>query len=212
MSEHVIAAIEAVADIIAENKQYLTDLDQAIGDGDHGINMARGFEAVRSKLRAASPADIGAALKTTGMTLISTVGGASGPLYGTAFLRAAAAAQGKTSLDGAGAVQMLAAAIGGIKERGKAVKGEKTMLDALEPALEALSQAIDENKPILASLELAREAAAQGVEYTKTIIATKGRASYLGERSLGHQDPGATSSCLMLTALINYGRSAGWEG
>ena len=212
MSEHIIAAIEAVADIVVENKQFLTDLDQAIGDGDHGINMARGFEAVRAKLRAAAPApDIAQILKTVGMTLISTVGGASGPLYGTAFMRAATACQGKTSIDGETAAQMLAAAIVGIKDRGKAVRGEKTMLDALEPAYEALLQGNNEQKSPLACLELARDAAAQGVEYTKTIIATKGRASYLGERSLGHQDPGATSSYLILTALLDFGRKAGWE-
>ena len=202
----MVAAIEAIADAMSENKQFLTDLDQAIGDGDHGINMARGFEAVREKLRTAPPADIGAMLKLVGMTLISTVGGAAGPLYGTAFMRAAAACQGKTSLDGETASQMLAAAIAGIKERGKAVRGEKTMLDALEPAYDAFLQGLGENKPLLDCLELAQKAAAAGVEYTKTIIATKGRASYLGERSLGHQDPGATSSQLMLAALLSYGR------
>lgn len=204
----MVAAIEAIADVIFENKQFLTDLDQAIGDGDHGINMARGFEAVRTKLSTAPPAaDIGAMLKTVGMTLISTVGGAAGPLYGTAFMRAAAAGQGKNSLDGETALQMLAAAITGIKERGKATRGEKTMLDALEPAYDAFAQGLSENKSLLDCLELARDAAGAGVEYTKTIIATKGRASYLGERSLGHQDPGATSSHLMLAALLAYGRS-----
>ena len=202
----MVAAIEAIADVISENKQFLTDLDQAIGDGDHGINMARGFEAVREKLRGAPAADIGATLKTVGMTLISTVGGASGPLYGTAFLRAAAAGQGKNSLDGETALQMLAAAIAGIKERGKATRGEKTMLDALEPAYDAFSQGVSEKKPLLDCLEMAKDAAGAGVEYTKTIIATKGRASYLGERSIGHQDPGATSSHLILNALLTYGR------
>jgi dihydroxyacetone kinase-like protein len=203
---NVIAAMEALADVIIANKEHLTELDAVIGDADHGINMARGFEAVRGKLAAANPADIGGVLKMIGMTLISTVGGASGPLYGTAFMRAAAAVQGKTAIDAETAATMLNAVIGGIKDRGKAVQGEKTMLDALEPAYEAFSQALASGKNLLACLEAATEAAARGVEYTKTIIATKGRASYLGERSLGHQDAGATSSYLMLSALTAFAR------
>ncbi|HWR44090.1 dihydroxyacetone kinase subunit DhaL [Sporomusa sp.] len=198
---NVIAAIEALADVIIANKETLTDLDAAIGDGDHGINMARGFEAVRGKLAAANPEDIGAVLKLVGMTLISTVGGASGPLYGTAFMRAAAVAQGQAVVDTNTAAEMLKAAIGGIKDRGKAVRGEKTMLDALEPAYEAFTQGIAEGEALPECLELATQAAAAGIEYTKTIIATKGRASYLGERSIGHQDAGATSCYLMLSAL-----------
>jgi dihydroxyacetone kinase-like protein len=213
VSNHVIAAIDAVADAIAQNKEYLTELDAAIGDSDHGINMNRGFEAVRAKLKGLSPeTDIGTVLKTVAMTLISTVGGASGPLYGTAFLRAAAAAAGKNSLDKDTAVNLFEAAVHGIKERGKAVRGEKTMLDALEPARDAFIASIKADQSLLASLQAACAASDKGVEYTKTIIATKGRASYLGERSLGHQDPGATSSSIMLNALADFCRRNDWEG
>jgi dihydroxyacetone kinase-like protein len=209
---NVILAIEALADIIIANKEKLTEIDAAIGDADHGINMARGFEAVRTKLATAKPDDIGAVLKMVGMTLISTVGGASGPLYGTAFMRAAAVVQGQHELNSDKAGQMLAAAIGGIKERGKAVRGEKTMLDALEPAYEAFQGGVIAGKSLAECMELATAAAQGGLEYTKTIIATKGRASYLGERSLGHQDAGATSSYLMLSALTELAKSQAQEG
>ena len=209
---NVILAIEALADIIIANKEKLTEIDAAIGDADHGINMARGFEAVRTKLATAKPDDIGAVLKMVGMTLISTVGGASGPLYGTAFMRAAAVVQGQHELNSDKAGQMLAAAIGGIKERGKAVRGEKTMLDALEPAYEAFQGGVTAGKSLAECMELATAAAQGGLEYTKTIIATKGRASYLGERSLGHQDAGATSSYLMLSVLTELAKSQAQEG
>ena len=208
---NVIAAIEALADAVIANKERLTELDAVIGDADHGINMARGFEAVRGKLAAANPADIGGVLKMIGMTLISTVGGASGPLYGTAFMRAAAAVQGKTTIDAETAATMLNAAIGGVKDRGKAVRGEKTMLDALEPAYEAFVEQLNQGQSLLVCLEAATAAAEQGVDYTKTIIATKGRASYLGERSIGHQDAGATSSYLMLSVLTDFARQHSQE-
>lgn len=199
------AAILAVSKAIIANKEYLTDLDSAIGDGDHGLNMARGFEAVVAKLNNGAPlSDVGAAMKLIGMTLISTVGGAAGPLYGTAFLRAAAPSTGKTAIDEETAEIMLQAAIKGIKDRGKANRGEKTMIDALEPALAAFQEAREAGKPLTDCLHLACDAAKQGIEFTKTIIATKGRASYLGERSLGHQDPGATSSFIMLDALTRF--------
>ncbi len=205
MSNPIYEVVHVVGDLIIKNKEYLTELDQAIGDGDHGINMARGFESVFTKLQTlGDDKDIATVLKTIGMTLISSVGGASGPLYGTAFMRAAGPCQGKFQLDGETIGLMLSAAITGIKERGKAVRGEKTMLDALEPAYDAYEAAIKEGKTPLASLEAALDAAKQGVEYTKTIAATKGRASYLGERSIGHQDAGATSSCLMLQAVVDY--------
>lgn len=199
------AAITAVGEAIIKNKQYLTDLDSAIGDGDHGLNMARGFEAVVVKLKSGTPLqEIGAAMKLIGMTLISTVGGASGPLYGTAFLRAAVPSAGKKVIDGQTALLMLQAAIKGIKDRGKASRGEKTMLDALEPAQDAFQKAFETGKSLIECLHVACDAAQQGVEFTKTIIATKGRASYLGERSLGHQDPGATSAFIMLQALTHF--------
>lgn len=205
MKEYIYEVLTAVSEEIIKNKQILTDLDAAIGDGDHGINMARGFQAVETKLQLLGPdKDIGTILKTVGMTLISSVGGAAGPLYGTAFLRAAAVSQGIKILDIETAGLMLAAAIAGIKERGKATRGEKTMLDALEPAYDAFVAGGKAGKTMVESLELACEAAGQGVEFTKTIIATKGRASYLGERSLGHQDPGATSAYLILQTVLEF--------
>lgn len=195
-------AVKTIGDAVIAQKQFLTDLDQEIGDGDHGINMARGFETVEKKL-AALPDDsnIETILKTTGMGLISSVGGAAGPLYGTVFLRAAGACKDKTTVDIDTAKAMFAAAIKGIQDRGKAQKGEKTMLDALIPAADAFNKASDAGKNITECLGDAVKAAQEGVEFTKTIAATKGRASYLGERSIGHQDPGATSSTLMLKAL-----------
>jgi len=201
-------AMAAIGQTIINNKQFLSDLDAAIGDGDHGINMARGFEAVGAKLQSLGPdKDMGTILKTVGMTLITSVGGASGPLYGTAFLRAASLGQGKYELDIETALMMLAAAITGIKERGKAIRGEKTMLDALEPAYDAFVEGAKTDKSLRECLESACEAARQGVEFTKTIVATKGRASYLGERSIGHQDPGATSSYIMLQTLLDCSQS-----
>ena len=148
--------------------------------------------------------NIGAALKKTGMTLLSKVGGASGPLYGTAYMKAAGAVQGKTELSIEDLKAMLEAAIGGIKLRGKAERGEKTMLDALEPALDALTGAIEKGEDRDTCLNQMCDAAREGVEFTKTIRATKGRASYLGDRSIGHQDPGATSSLLTLEAIRDF--------
>lgn len=206
MNTAMLTLIDAAKETITQQKEWLTSLDAAIGDGDHGINMARGFEAVAAKVRTLPPeAELPAILKTVGMTLISTVGGASGPLYGTAFLRAADQAS-KSSDQPAAALlgNVLAGALQGIKDRGKATTGEKTMVDALEPACVAYDRGLTEGKPLSVCLQLACEAARQGVEYTKTIIATKGRASYLGERSLGHQDPGATSLCLLLETLSDF--------
>lgn len=200
-TKKLAAVIAAIAAKIEAEKEYLTELDNEIGDGDHGLNLARGFAAVEKKLPALSGGDIGALLKGVGMQLVSTVGGASGPLYGTAFMKAGAACKGLTELDGPSFIAAMEAAIGGIQMRGKAVEGEKTMLDALCPALRAVKAGIEEGKTLKEALADGAEAAAEGVEYTKTIIATKGRASYLGERSLGHQDPGATSSWYMLQVM-----------
>lgn len=198
-------ALVKVGQAIIENKQFLTDLDQTIGDGDHGINMARGFTTVNEKIeKLPDNCDFATALKTVGMGLITSVGGASGPLFGTAFLRAAGVCKDKTSIDAATAKAMLAAAIKGIQDRGKAVRGEKTMLDALIPAANAFTDGIKADKDVQQSLADAAKAAHDGVEYTKAIIATKGRASYLEKRSIGHQDPGATSVAIMLQALSNY--------
>lgn len=198
------SAIDSVCEAIKSNKEYLTGLDAAIGDADHGINMSRGFEAVQEEMRKATEGDISALLKKIGMTLIKTVGGASGPLYGTAFMRAAGPASGHARIDAHAAEAMLAAAIQGIKERGKAIAGEKTMLDALEPAYEAFVKCMEDRGSLPVCMEMACRAAEKGVEYTKTIKATKGRASYLGERSIGHQDPGATSSLIILRTLTDF--------
>lgn len=200
-SSKVIEILKQIGEQIQMEKDFLTELDNVIGDGDHGINMARGFKEVEKKLADLSGKDIGSILKTVGMSLVSTVGGASGPLYGTAFMRAGAAVGAKTEIDGSDFIAALEAAIGGIEMRGKAHEGEKTMLDALIPALNAIQKSYAENNDFKAALTRGVEAAEKGVEYTKTIIATKGRASYLGERSLGHQDPGATSACLMLKVI-----------
>ena len=204
MSE-INEAIKAVGNAIIEQKEFLTDLDRAIGDGDHGINMARGFNAVFTKIDALpDDADLSTILKTIGMGLISSVGGAAGPLYGTAFMRAGKVVKDKTTIENVDIIAMLDAAIQGIKDRGKAEKGEKTMLDALVPARDTFVKAIAEHKSAVEALGEAIKSAQEGVEFTKTIIATKGRASYVGARSIGHQDPGATSATIMLKALYAF--------
>ncbi len=200
-TKQMAAIIEGMAKKIEAEKDYLTQLDNEIGDGDHGINLARGFEAVEKKLPSLAGGDIGALLKGVGMQLVSTVGGASGPLYGTAFMKAGMACKGLTELDGPAFVKAMEAAVDGIKMRGKATEGEKTMLDALCPALKVMQDEVAAGQSLKEALQDAAAAAEKGVEYTKTIIATKGRASYLGERSLGHQDPGATSSLYLLQVL-----------
>ncbi len=186
--------IKPVVSVIAENSTYLTELDAAIGDADHGANMDRGFKAVMNKMPEISDKDIGTIFKTVGMTLISTVGGAGGPLYGTFFLQAGMKTAGKMELNLADWTEALEAALNGVIMRGKAELGDKTMVDALTPAVTALKQAVADNQPINRALELSAEAAQKGMEATIPLVARKGRASYLGERSAGHQDPGATSS------------------
>jgi dihydroxyacetone kinase-like protein len=200
-NEDILRWLERIADVLHENAAYLTQLDSAIGDADHGINMDRGFTAVRNKFPTMATMDIATQLKTVGTTLVSTVGGASGPLYGTAFLRAGVAVAGKQQLDPADIVALLEAFLGGIVARGKAHPGEKTMVDALTPALAAAKQALDEDLPLKQLALRATQAAEEGMKATTPLLATKGRASYLGERSVGHQDPGATSSWLMLRSL-----------
>ena len=207
-NKKILAIISAIAKKIEAEKDFLTQLDNEIGDGDHGINLARGFKSVEEKLPTFADKDIGAILKGVGTQLVSTVGGASGPLYGTAFMKAGNVCKGKMEITDAEFVAALDAAIGGIKMRGKAVEGEKTMLDALCPAYKALKENLDGGKNLIDALTEAVDAAAKGVEYTKTIIATKGRASYLKERSLGHQDPGATSSLYMLQTALESIRNA----
>jgi dihydroxyacetone kinase-like protein len=196
--DDVVAWIKAIAAMIAENNAYLTQLDSDIGDADHGANMDRGFKAVVNKLPDVNDKDIGTIFKTVGMTLISTVGGAGGPLYGTWFLQAGLKTAGKMELTLADWSEALDASLSGIVMRGKAEPGDKTMVDALTPAVSALKQAVQENQPLNVALELSAEAAKKGMEATIPLVARKGRASYLGERSAGHQDPGATSSYLIL--------------
>ena len=189
--------IGAFAVAMAEHKAGLTDLDSQIGDGDHGINMDRGMRAVTEKLDTAPGQGIGPLLRTTGMTLLSKVGGASGPLYGTFFLemgKAAGAADEITDADWAAAV---AAGVAGVQRRGKAEPGDKTIVDALVPARDELTTATTEGAPLADALARAADAAERGRDATKPLVARKGRASYLGERSAGHLDPGAASSALL---------------
>lgn len=200
-NEDTLRWLEKVAGVLHENATYLTQLDSAIGDADHGINMDRGFRTIRDKFPAMASMDISTQLKTVGTTLVSTVGGASGPLYGTAFLRAAGTVSGKQELDAADVVAMLEAFLGGIVARGKAQTGEKTMVDALTPALDAAKQALNNGASLAEVTARASNAAEEGMKATIPLLATKGRASYLGERSIGHQDPGATSSWLILRSL-----------
>ena len=196
------AWLQGFADRVTEEKDWLTELDAAIGDADHGINMTRGMSAVAGDLPD-QPADLAALFKRTGMKLVSTVGGASGPLYGTFFLRMGAAAGDATSLDGPGLAAALRAGCEGIKARGKAELGEKTMLDAMLPALDALDEALGAGQSPAEAMKTAAEAAATGRDATIPMLATKGRASYLGERSAGHQDPGATSAALLVRTLAD---------
>ena len=200
--------IELAAADIAEQRDYLVDLDRAIGDGDHGENMDRGFKAALEALGQGQPGSVAEVLKTVAKTLMSTVGGAAGPLYGTAFLRASKAA-GDGELDGAGVAAVIAGALEGIQARGKATTGEKTMVDAWTPALEAARAAADSGSDPAAVLEAAATAAEAGAAATEPLRATKGRASYLGERSIGHLDPGAVSTSLILRAAVRAAGEAG---
>lgn len=199
----ILTWLRRSAEELRAQRDYLTQLDAAIGDADHGINMDRGFTAVLDKLPAVAEADIGTILKTVGTTLVSTVGGASGPLYGTAFLRAGTALAGKQELQPADIVAGLEAALEGIKARGHAQMGEKTMVDALSPAVDAFKSAVSAGDSVQDALRAAGNAAEEGMKATIPLVATKGRASYLGERSAGHQDPGATSVTLLLRTAVN---------
>ena len=203
MASKIYECIEKIGNRIMEKKESPTELDRDIGHADHGINMARGFTEVLGVLPADSD-NIGDLLKKTGMTLLSKVGGASGPLYGTAYMQAGKVCAGKTSLSPEDGKAIFEAVIAGIQKRGKAVKGEKTMLDAIIPASEAYASAIDGGASVGDALDAMCKAAEEGVEFTKTIIATKGRASYLGERSIGHQDPGATSATYTLECIRDF--------
>jgi len=201
--DQIVKWLELTAAVMKENKDYLTQLDSPIGDADHGNNMDRGFRKVLEKLPSVSDKDIGNILKTTGMTLISSVGGASGPLYGTFFMRGGMAAGAKEELTGEDLATMLQAGVDGILQRGRAQVGDKTMVDAWTPALKALHDGLAAGSDQIAALQASVSAAEQGMKDTIPLQAKKGRASYLGERSIGHQDPGATSSYLMLKALLD---------
>jgi len=189
------------AQVVTENREELIELDRQIGDGDHGENLTRGFTAVIAKLDALPepPAEVGDVLKLVATTLMSTVGGAAGPLYGTAYLRAAKVT-GVPELDPAGVVALLEAGLEGIVARGKAHTGEKTMVDAWSPAVDAAVAAADAGADAAEVLAAAAAAASAGSDATIPLVATKGRASYLGERSAGHRDPGAASTVLILAA------------
>lgn len=196
--DNLLAWIQALQTVYKENRTYLTELDSAIGDADHGINMDRGFTNAKAELEKINPPDVGSVLKTVAMALIRTVGGAAGPLYGTFFMRASTACADKTELEAADVVALFEAGLAGVLQRGKAELNDKTMVDALTPGLDAMKQALEDGAELPEILKKGTAAAEEGMKNTIPLQARKGRASYLGERSIGHQDPGATSSYLMI--------------
>jgi phosphoenolpyruvate---glycerone phosphotransferase subunit DhaL len=198
--EQLVAWLSSYREAVHEHGAHLTELDSAIGDADHGTNLTRGMDAVMAAVEP-PPSTPGELLKKVGMTLVSSVGGASGPLYGTFFLRGAAAAGDASELDGAALLAVLRAGVEGIVARGKAGRGDKTMYDALAPALDAFEQSLAAGDDVGTAARAAADAAAEGRDATEPMLARKGRASYLGERSVGHIDPGAASSALLLEAL-----------
>lgn len=200
--------ITIYAQEISANKEQLTALDAAIGDADHGINMDRGFREVMQRMPSLQEQDLGSMFKGIGMTLLSKVGGASGPLYGTLFLRMGVASGSKEELSLAEFAAQLSAGVDGIRQRGSARPGDKTMIDALAPAIAALQEAADAEQEICQALEAAATAAEAGMKATIPMQASKGRASYLGPRSIGHQDPGATSAWLLIKAAAQAACSA----
>jgi dihydroxyacetone kinase-like protein len=199
--QQVVDWLMRCGEVFTQQRDFLTQLDTEIGDSDHGLNMNRGFNKVVEKLPSVADKDIGFILKNTGMTLLSSVGGASGPLFGTFFIRAAQSANAKQSLDLAELHQMMQEGVEGVVMRGKAEPGDKTMCDVWWPVVESLGQSAEQQLSVAEALQRASERAEQAVESTITMQARKGRASYLGERSIGHQDPGATSVMLMMKTL-----------
>jgi|SRR5829696_1236405 len=199
----VTAWVREFARVISENAQHLSDLDAAIGDADHGINMDRGMTAVLGALDEGAPADMSALCKQVGMTLVKSVGGASGPLYGTFFLRMAGALGSGERVDAADFAKALRAGVEGVVQRGRAEAGDKTMFDALAPALDALDAALASGGDLSAALADATVAAETGRDATESMVARKGRASYLGQRSVGHIDPGATSAAMLIAAAAS---------
>lgn len=205
MDENVTTAVledwvRSFAQLVADNRDHLTELDAAIGDADHGSNMDRGMKAAVAALDESRPATPGALFSKVGMTLVSTVGGASGPLFGTLFIRMAGSLGDAETPSATEVAAALRAGLGGVVDRGKAAPGDKTMYDALAPAVDALDAALGDGEPLSTALKDARDAAAAGRDATTPMLARKGRASYLGERSVGHQDPGATTVALLLEA------------
>ena len=207
--DQLTAWIREYARVIGENAQLLTDLDAAIGDADHGINMERGMTAVLAALDEAAPADMSALCKQVGMTLVKSVGGASGPLYGTFFLRMAGALGAGDSVDAADFAKALRAGVEGVVQRGRAEPGDKTMFDTLAPALDALDAALTSGGGLAVALADATVAAEKGRDATEAMVARKGRASYLGQRSVGHVDPGATSAAMLIAAAATAFASGG---
>jgi phosphoenolpyruvate---glycerone phosphotransferase subunit DhaL len=201
--------IREFAQAIGENAAYLTDLDAAIGDADHGINMDRGMIAVVGALDESTPTDMSALCKQVGMTLVKSVGGASGPLYGTFFLRMASALGPVDTVDAQGFAKALRAGVEGVVQRGRAEAADKTMFDALAPALDALDAALSNNAGLAAAMRDAATAAEKGRDATEPMVARKGRASYLGQRSVGHVDPGATSAAMLIAAAATTFEAAG---
>ena len=195
-----VSFVQGFAEAVAANREFLTQLDAEIGDADHGINMDRGMRAVIPKVEALTDQDISGLFRTVAMALISTVGGASGPLYGTVFLQLSSSLKGKSEIELSDWAEAVLAAVTAVQARGKAEPGDKTMVDALLPAAEALRAAADGGVTLAEGLARATAAAHQGMEATIPLLARRGRASYLGERSQGHQDPGATSSWLLMQA------------
>ena len=196
--DDVLNWIKNFAQVIEENHEMLTNLDREIGDADHGANMRRGFRAVLEKLSSVEDKDIGTILKNVGMTLLSKVGGAAGPLYSTMFTKAGMTIGAKMEMDLTDWAQALEAGTTGIAKLGKALPNDKTMLDALYPALNALNAAMGNGASVGETLQKSADAAHEGMLATIPLVARKGRASYLGERSAGHQDPGATSTYLLI--------------
>jgi phosphoenolpyruvate---glycerone phosphotransferase subunit DhaL len=197
----LVAWLSLFRDEVTEQRSYLTELDSAIGDADHGANMARGMAAVMDKISAAPPTAVDELFKAVGMTLVTSVGGASGPLYGTFFLRMGMSGGSVKQLDAAGLGAALRAGLDGVVQRGKAEAGDKTMFDSLSPALDAYDAAVAAGGSAAAGAREAYAAAEAGRDATEPMVARKGRASYLGERSAGHLDPGATSTALLIEAL-----------
>jgi dihydroxyacetone kinase-like protein len=199
-TESTLAVVQEMAAAMEEHRKHLTQLDSAVGDGDHGNNMHRGFQAALERLEGTDPQTPSDALKAVSMALVNKVGGAAGPLYGTAFLRASTALSSKEDLSPEDVAGALEAALGGIKQRGKAEVGDKTIVDALEPAVEAAKEAASSGGGAGEVFRTAAEAAEEGAEETVPLTARRGRASYLGPRSAGHMDPGARSTYLLLDA------------